>query len=286
MPKRFTFLAKTARLVMVLAALASVSAAQEAADFFRQNCASCHTIGGGRITGPDLKGVTQRKDRDWLVRFLNGPQAMIDSGDPYAAKLQQEARGVVMPTVSGMSSQRASALLDMIEAESKLERSQFAGLNLSDQPFTPADVQRGMDLFRGTIKLAGGGPSCISCHTVKNVAALGGGRLGPDLTLVYERLGGRKALASWLQAPALPTMQATFGKQALQSREIVALVAYLEDAARKGGQDDSVSVLNFFLMSLGGAAIGLVVFDVVWKRRFRSVRRALVQASAIRGEQS
>jgi cytochrome c2 len=31
--------------------------AQEAADFFRQNCANCHTIGDGRLTGPDLKGV-------------------------------------------------------------------------------------------------------------------------------------------------------------------------------------------------------------------------------------
>ena len=37
---------------------------QETAQYFRQNCASCHTIGGGRLTGPDLKDVTKRKERD------------------------------------------------------------------------------------------------------------------------------------------------------------------------------------------------------------------------------
>ena len=41
--------------------LSAVSAhAQQASDFFQQNCTSCHTIGGGRLTGPDLKDVPRR----------------------------------------------------------------------------------------------------------------------------------------------------------------------------------------------------------------------------------
>jgi cytochrome c551/c552 len=71
----------------------------KAVGFFRQNCASCHTIGGGRLTGPDLENVTQREERAWLVQFLQNPKAMIGSGDPYALKLQQEARGVMMPMI-------------------------------------------------------------------------------------------------------------------------------------------------------------------------------------------
>jgi mono/diheme cytochrome c family protein len=43
---------------------AATGSPQEAADFFRQNCISCHTVGGGRLTGPDLKNVTQRKERE------------------------------------------------------------------------------------------------------------------------------------------------------------------------------------------------------------------------------
>ena len=59
-----------------------VAAQQDASAFFKQNCTSCHTIGGGRLTGPDLKDVTARKDRAWLVQFLQSPKSMIDSGDP------------------------------------------------------------------------------------------------------------------------------------------------------------------------------------------------------------
>jgi len=265
-------------LSFVFLLLVSMSAAaQDAADFFRQNCMNCHTVGGGRITGPDLKNVTQRKDRQWLVKFLQDPKGMIDSGDPYAQKLESEARGVVMPTIAGMSPERAQLLLDMIEAESKLAKSQFAGLQISNRPFTPQEIAQGRALFAGDVKLAGGGPACISCHTVRGLPGLSGGRLGPDLTLVYERLQGRKGLAQWLVAPASPTMAPVFKKQALQADEILPLVAYFESAAKQGGADDSASLVNFFLLGLGGMVIGLVSLDALWKRRFRSVRRVMVQ---------
>src|SRR5215471_12266083 len=163
-------------------ALATVPAfGQESADFFRQNCVSCHTVGGGRLTGPDLKNITQRKEQEWLVEFLQSPQAMMDKGDPYVLKLQQEARGVVMPTISGMSKERAQALLTMLEAESKLPKSQFAGMQISDRPFTAYDISQGRVIFTGDRRLVNGGPACISCHTVKGTGALGGGRLAPDL---------------------------------------------------------------------------------------------------------
>ncbi len=253
--------------------------AQEAADFFRQNCVSCHTVGGGRLTGPDLKNVTQRKERDWLVEFLQSPQSMMDKGDAYALKLQQEARGVVMPTISGMSKDRAQALLAMLDTESKLPKSQFAGMQISDRPFTAYDVLQGRAIFSGERRLVNGGTACISCHTVKGTGALGGGRLGPDLTRVYERLQGRKNMAAWLFAPATPTMGSVFKTHALKPEEILPLVGFFEDAARRGGQDDSAARLNFFLLGIGGAAFGLVLMDAAWKRRFRNVRRALVENS-------
>ncbi|MBK5293609.1 MAG: c-type cytochrome [Acidobacteriia bacterium] len=256
---------------------------QEAEDFFRQNCVSCHTIGGGRLTGPDLKGVSARKDPAWLTQFVQNPQAAIDGGDAYALKLQQESRGVVMPTVAGMSKARVESLLKLIDAESKLEKSQFAGLRLSDRPFTSADVEQGRNLFLGMRQAGNGAPSCISCHTVKGLGGLGGGRLGPDLTRVYERLEGRKNLAAWLYAPATPTMQPIFKRHALKPEEILPLVAFLERTTKSGGQADSVSLLNFVLIGLGGTAIALVLFDSTWKKRFRAVRRPLVNAGTKTG---
>lgn len=251
-------------------------AQQDAGAFFKQNCTSCHTIGGGRLTGPDLKDVGSRRDHAWLVQFLQSPKAMIDSGDPYAAKLQQEARGVVMPNIAGMNPQQAQALLDLIATESKLPRSQFAGLQISDRPLTAVDIERGKQIFRGEQSLTNGGPACISCHTVKGLTLLGGGRLGPDLTRVFERLRGRKGLGAWLASPASPTMAPVFKQRTLQPEEVLSLIALFEDEAKRGGQDDTTSLLNFFLLGVGGMVVGLISLDALWKKRFRGVRRSLV----------
>lgn len=251
--------------------------AQDAAAYFRQSCTSCHTIGGGRLVGPDLKDVIRRKDRPWLLNFVQNPKAVLDAGDPYALKLKEEAGGAVMVPVAGMNVQRAEEMLALIEAESKLPKSQFTGLKITDEPFTPADLARGLNLFTGRVRLAKGGAPCLSCHTTGSQDGLGGGRLGPDLTLVYERLKGRKGLAAWLQAPATATMQPVFAGTPLTNEEILPLVAYLEAEARRGQEDDGTSRLTFLLLGLGTAAAGLAVFDGAWRKRFRAVRRPLVK---------
>jgi mono/diheme cytochrome c family protein len=79
---------------------------EETIGFFRQNCTSCHTIGGGRLAGPDLKDVTTRKDRAWLVRFVLDPKGTIDSGDAYAQQIFREARGVYMQPIPGLQAPR------------------------------------------------------------------------------------------------------------------------------------------------------------------------------------
>ncbi|HEX6201325.1 MAG TPA: c-type cytochrome [Thermoanaerobaculia bacterium] len=249
----------------------------EAAAYFRQSCTSCHTIGGGRLVGPDLKGVTERQDRAWLERFITEPSTVLASGDPYAAKLKQEANGAVMPPLPGMTREMAGRLLALIEAESALEKSQFAGLKITDEPFGPADVARGHRIFTGRARLTNGGPACVSCHTAYGLGGLGGGRLGPDLTKVYERMGGRQALASWLQAPATPTMRPVFAGTPLTDEEVLALTAYLETEARtRPGDDPGAGRLTFLLLGLGGAVLGLIAADAVWRKRLRGVRRLLL----------
>ena len=269
--------------VAVWLAGAALAHAQDAATFFRQNCMACHTIGGGRLTGPDLRNATDRKDRAWLAHFIQNPKAVIDAGDPYAARLLEEARGVVMPAVPGMSPALADALIALIETESTLETSQFVGLQISDRPFTPADLARGTAIFQGTSRLAAGGPACLACHSVGNVGAMGGGKLAPDLTLVYERLGGRKGVGTWLSAPATPTMQTMFANAPLAADEILPLLALFENAAQTRAVAGPVAPLTFFLVGLAGASFGLVVFDLAWQRRFRGVRRRLVDRVALKG---
>lgn len=265
-------------IAAVLAILVTSSAAfaQDTPDYFRQNCMNCHTIGGGRLTGPDLKHVEQRKDREWLVQFMLNPRAILDSGDPYAAKLLEESRNVPMPLLPGMTRERAEKLLDLIEAESQLEESQFKGLQISNEPFTEDDRQAGRALFQGVRPLQAGGVACIACHTVHGQSALGGGRLGPDLTRVYERLKGRQSLSAWLMAPATETMQPVFKNHPLNADEIHALVAYFEELAPYSEADNSAGRAAFLLLGLGAACGCVFALDAAWRRRFRDVRRSLV----------
>ncbi len=261
---------------VLLFSLPAAAGAQQAADYFRQNCAGCHTIGGGRLVGPDLKDVTQRKDRAWLAKFLQNPKAVIDSGDAYARQILQEARGVIMPTLPGMTAGRAGELLDYLEAESKGGAAQAAAPAISDRPFTPQEVALGRDLFLGTRPLGSGGPACASCHTLGTLGGLGGGRLGPDLTRVYERLGGRQAVGAWLSAPATPTMQTLFKSRPLRPEEIGPLLAAFEDAASQAPAPAGPSA-GFLLLGFGGLALGLAGLQLGWRRRFTAVRRPLVE---------
>lgn len=253
--------------------------AQEAVNTFRQSCMSCHTVGGGRLVGPDLKHVEERRDRAWLVDFIVDPKGVLASGDPYALQLKDEAGGVIMPPIVGMTREQAEALLDLIAAESLLEASQFAGLDIGDEPFTEADIELGRAIFRGDVGLTNGGPSCLGCHTVQGLGGLGGGRLGPDLTRVYERLQGRKNLASWLLAPATETMQPVYAAANLTNEEILPLVAFLEEEARTGTADTTTAQVIFLLLGLGGAVVGFVAADSIWKGRLRGVRRSLVRGT-------
>ena len=262
----------------------AVTQAQVPADFFRQNCSMCHTVGGGHLIGPDLEGVTKRKDRAWLIKFLQSPKAMIDSGDPYAAQLLQDAHGLVMPNIGGMTPDLASALLDVIEGAPSPAKSELAGVAISDRPFTASDIALGDQLFRGEQPLANGGPACVSCHTLGTIGGLGGGRLGPDLTQVFDRLGGRKGLGAWLSAPPTQTMQSVFRNRALQPEEILPLLAAIDEASKGGQPADKSSIAKFVLVGFGGMLVGLALLQLAWRGRFRSVRRTIVRAQ-VRGEQ-
>lgn len=250
--------------------------AQDAAADFRQSCMSCHTIGGGRLTGPDLKDVHKRRDREWIISFITDPQAMIARGDATAQQLLEEARGVVMPSFPMMTRARIEALIDLIIAESALDQSAFQGVKFSDRPFTAADVETGRKLFTGEQRLAAGAAPCISCHAVQGIGGLGGGTLAPDLTTVFERYENRTVLATWLTAPATPTMQSMFRDAPLAQDEVLALTAYFENTLQRNPADPSASRLNFLLLGIGGAVLLLGLFDVLWNKRHRSVRRALV----------
>lgn len=88
------------------------TALEDGEKLYRQLCVSCHTIGGGRLVGPDLKGVTERRSRDWLVRFIADPEQMRKE-DPVAIANLKEF-GVPMPRL-GLGEREIAALLAYFE---------------------------------------------------------------------------------------------------------------------------------------------------------------------------
>lgn len=269
------------RPVLVLMAFAVVvffgttaGAAQDAAKFYEDNCAVCHTIGEGPQAGPDLKGVTARRDRGWLVRFMLDPEAF--ASDPEVARMSAEAGGVTMPATAGLTREMADAILGLIEQRSGA--SPAAAPAVTEPPLTAADVSRGRDLFVGSARLSASGPACITCHESGDMSAPGGGRLGPDLTQVKNRLGGRRGLNAWLGAPPTPMMRAVYSVAPLTRDESRALSAFLEQSAGTGTSRPR-HLPMFVATGLGAAAGVFVLVGLVGAKRFRAVRRPLVEAT-------
>jgi protein SCO1/2 len=67
---------------------------------FQTRCVGCHTIGQGDLVGPDLAGVTARRDGAWLAHYLYAPDEVLASGDPIASALFAKYRRIRMPNLS------------------------------------------------------------------------------------------------------------------------------------------------------------------------------------------
>jgi protein SCO1 len=66
---------------------------------FGSRCAACHTIGGGDRVGPDLLGVAQKQNREWLTRYIEKPDQLLAAGDPVAKALFKQFKEARMPNL-------------------------------------------------------------------------------------------------------------------------------------------------------------------------------------------
>ena len=91
-----------------------IFAQADAEQIFKTNCVSCHTIGGGRLIGPDLEGVTKKRKADWLKKWINSSSELIASGDPDAIAIFEEYNKVAMQSFY-FSDEDMDALLAYLE---------------------------------------------------------------------------------------------------------------------------------------------------------------------------
>ena len=63
---------------------------------FESKCLACHSMGFGPKLGPDLAGVTKRRNEEWLRKWLKSPEQMLKT-DPDAQALLKEFKNIPMP---------------------------------------------------------------------------------------------------------------------------------------------------------------------------------------------
>jgi len=245
-------------------------------DNFKKYCAGCHSIGGGKLVGPDLADLKKRvPSRDWAIAYVVNPASQTDA---YAKTLNagkpiMSAQG--KSAGSSLDDQTITNIIDFIFAGNPgLAQKKLRGA-------TADDVEKGRLIFMGEQRLQNGGPACISCHSISGVTGLGGGTLAsqvgaknPDLNAAFNRNGGEAGLRAALGSPQFLVMAQVYGQRPMTEDEVIALTAFLGDASRKTQPDQRSDYLIIY--GIVGAIAFLFALDFIWIKRFRNVRKTLV----------
>lgn len=241
------------------------------ADLYVANCAGCHQAGGVGIPGtfPPLAGNPAATDPDYVA-------TVITEGRTGTIEVLGTEYSTPMPAVSGLSDEQLDLLVTYVVGLAGGD-----GAAPPDDPGTPpepttpaepaepaeppaiGEVGRGHDLFIGSNRFDEGGGACSSCHVAGKVGNLGGQSLGPDLTDVYQKLGGEPGLTAWLANPASETMRPIFADQPLSENEVADLVAFLADAPNQDRPNDASDWL--LLAALGGLVILIGGMAIAWR---------------------
>ena len=155
---------------------ATAAGATDPKKTFNQRCTACHSFGKGVKVGPDLKGVTARRQRPWLLKFIRSSQTVIASGDPTAKDLFRQFGKQRMPDWVDLS---PAELTRCWTGWRPTDRSRKSQTNKTRPWRPPRDVDRARALFEGRAQLASGGVACSACHTVATTVGGGAARWGP-----------------------------------------------------------------------------------------------------------
>jgi len=169
-----------------------------------------------------LKGVTERRKREWLLKFIHGSSILIKSGDPTALALFSQFKQQRMPDWVDLSDKQVNDILDFIaiggpDIKPADER--------NAETATAGEIESGRRLFYGEAPLEYGAEACATCHSVTGGGLRGGG-LGPDLSDVYRRYHDL-ALTQFLRRPCFTWQRNTSAGPYLTARESFALKAFL-----------------------------------------------------------
>jgi len=142
---------------------------------FKTNCAACHKL-DKKLVGPALQGISEKRDQDWLIKWIKDSPALIASGDKLAIQVFEEHNKVPMTPNPHLSDQD---IIDILAyTDGKPAATDVAQVTKTDE-VDPA-IERGKQIFK---------TNCAACHKLK------GNLIGPELFKI-----GDKRETEWLKA--------------------------------------------------------------------------------------
>ena len=84
--------------ILVLISFSGQAQSLSGKEIFAGNCKACHSIGGGTLVGPDLAGVTERREKEWIKSFITNSQKMVAEGDIAAVEVFNQFHKIAMPS--------------------------------------------------------------------------------------------------------------------------------------------------------------------------------------------
>ncbi len=120
--------------------------AQDAAEgetLFKNNCAACHNTNDEVLVGPGLKGISERRPIDWIIKWVHNPQSVIASGDKYANDLYTKFNKAAMTPYPNFSDDQIKGIVAYIDAANAAPAAPAAGAAPADGAAAPAAQSSG-----------------------------------------------------------------------------------------------------------------------------------------------
>lgn len=258
-------------LAFLLFSLSSFNsnAQDQGKQLFEKNCQVCHKIGGGKLVGPELLGISQLREREWLVKFIRNSKELIDSGDKLAIQVYEENNKIPMQAFTNLSDAEINSIIDYIDNWQPVQKKEFTvDVNKKDG-FTETEIRRGERMFYGLIPFENGGTaSCISCHYAKNTDSLNWNPSAHDLAVAFVEKNGMNIYES-MSEPSSQVMEKAHKEYNLTGEEIYNISAFLSEFSQKETKQFKIFPKRLMLFILFAILMTLAIIDLIFTKKLK-----------------
>ncbi|MEI6175633.1 MAG: c-type cytochrome [Verrucomicrobiota bacterium] len=173
-----------------------------AATRFLTSCSGCHTLTDVKLTGPGL-AASSKWPEEQLKTAIKRMEGKVGPLKP------EDLTALANFIKDGKSKERLA-----VEQE-KMQARFMAKMD-------PADAALGSALFTGSKGFKNGGLACAACHSISGT----GGNLGPDLTGIFAKMGGKIPLISAIEKSNFKIMAPHYRRHPVATQEAVHLAEY------------------------------------------------------------